>query len=197
MTPETLVGLLADPARMRVLAAVALGARTDADTSSAAALSAKEAAIARRKLTDGGLVVQAPDGWAVDYPALRAAARDQAARRDSDSAEEVEPGARGLVPYVVGRRLVSLPSRQSRRREVLEHIATTTFAPGKRYDERAVNELLALWCAGGAVDHVTVRRYLVDGRLLVRGNGIYTLPSQGAAPEESVAEQYVRAMGLA
>ena len=197
MTPETLVGLLADPARMRVLAAVALGARTAAEISAAAGLSAKEVAKAVRKLSDGAVLVQAPDGWAVDYMALRAAAREMAAARESACAEEVEPGAEGLVPYVVGRRLVSLPSRQSRRGEVLSHIASTTFVPGQRYDERAVNELLAGWCAGAAVDHVTVRRYLVDLGLLVRGNGSYALLSADRAPEENVAERYVRAMGLA
>ncbi len=197
MTPEALVGLLADPARMRVLAAVALGARTAADMSFGAGLAAKEAAVARRKLSDAGLLVQAPDGWAVDYTALRSAAREQAATRRSPSAEEVEPGAEGLRPYVVGRRLVSLPARQSRRREVLSHLVSVTFAPDVRYDERAVNELLGTWCAHGSVDHVTVRRYLVDSGLLVRGNGSYALPSSDAAPEENVAEQYVRAMGLA
>ena len=197
MTPESLVGLLADPGRMRVLAAVALGARTPAETASAAGVSAKEAAIARRRLSDAGLLLQAAGGWTVDYTALRAAARDRAATAESVSAEEVEPGEESLRPYVVGRRLVSLPARHSRRREVLAHIVSVTFTGGVRYDERAVNDLLGMWCAGGTVDHVSVRRYLVDSGLLVRGNGSYALPSPDAGFEENVAEQYVRAMGLA
>ncbi len=195
MTPETLVRLLADPVRLRVLAAVALGARTDAETAVAAGLAAKEAAVARGRLVEGGLLVQGAQGWEVGHSALREAARQQAAARSSAEPEEDE-GAEGLGAYVRGRRLLSLPSRQARRYAVLQHLASTTFAAGQRYDERAVNELLAAWCAGGDVDHVTVRRYLVDSGLLVRGGGIYSLPSAEPAPEADAAERYVRAMGL-
>jgi hypothetical protein len=36
-----------------------------------------------------------------------------------------------------------------------------------------VAEVLKRWCEGGEVDHVTVRRYLVDEELLSRDGGVY------------------------
>ena len=35
----------------------------------------RDAALARRRLADAGVIVAGPDGWTVDYPALRRAAR--------------------------------------------------------------------------------------------------------------------------
>lgn len=186
MTPEDLVGLLAEPARLRLLSAVALGARTDADTASASGLTARDAALARRRLADAGVIVAGPDGWTVDYPALRRAARDS---RPSSG-----PGG-SLGPFVAGRRLLSMPAQSSRRREVLDHVATTTFAPGERYAEAAVDERLRAWCAGGEVDHAALRRYLVEGGHLVRGSGIYALPSQ-EPPPLAAGERLVAGLGL-
>lgn len=186
MTPEELVGLLAEPARLRLLAAVALGARTDADSASASGLTARDAAVARRRLAGAGLIVAGPDGWTVDYPALRRAARD------SRSPGEQEQGS--LSPFVVGRQLRSLPAQAQRRREVLEHVATTTFAPGQQYAEGAVDERLKAWCTGD-VDHAALRRSLVEGGHLVRGSGIYALPS-AEPPPLGPGERLVAGLGL-
>lgn len=43
------------------------------------------------------------------------------------------------------------------------------------YPERVVNEKLRAWCDEGEVDHVTLRRYLVDLHHLRRSAGIYRL----------------------
>jgi len=194
VTPDAIVGLLADPGRMRVLAAVALGARTDPETAAASGLSAREAAAARRRLAEGGLLVVGEHGWEVDYAGLRAAARDRS------SAHRPAPGEGGLAPFVAGRRLRSLPAAQGRRRLVLQHVASTSFDPGADYDEPAVDERLRAWCDGGEVDHVALRRYLVDGGLLLRGGGVYRLApdegSPGAPPAPGTAERLVRALGL-
>ena len=187
MTPEDLVGLLAEPARLRLLAAVALGARTDAEAAAAAGLSARDAAAARRRLTAAGVVVQRADGWAVDHEALRRCARDSRPAPEQDGS--------GLGPFVAGRRLVSLPAQSARRSQVLAHVATTTFAPGQQYAETAVDERLKAWCAGGAVDHAALRRYLVEGGHLVRGSGIYALPS-AEPPPLGVGERLVAGLGL-
>jgi hypothetical protein len=187
VTPEELVGLLAEPARLRLLAAVALGARDDADSASASGLTARDAAVARRRLADAGVIVAGPDGWTVDYPALRRAARDS--RPPSDD----EQGS--LSPFVVGRQLRSMPAQAQRRREVLDHVATTTFAPGQQYAEGAVDERLKAWCTGGDVDHAALRRYLVEGGHLVRGSGIYALPS-AEPPPLGPGERWVAGLGL-
>ncbi len=187
MTPEELVGLVAEPARLRLLAAVALGARTDAELEAASGVTGRDAAAGRRRLAAAGLIVAGQDGWAVDYPALRRAARD------SRPTEQDEGGA--LRPFVVGRQLRSLPAQAVRRREVLAHVATTTFAPGERYAEPAVDERLSPWCTGGTVDHAALRRHLVEGGHLVRGSGIYALPSADPPPS-SLGERMVSGLGL-
>lgn len=187
MTPEDLVGLLAEPARLRLLAAVALGARTDAEAASAAGVSAREAADGRRRLTAAGVLVQQADGWAVDHDALRRCARDSRPAPERDRS--------GLSPFVAGRRLLSLPAQSARRARVLAHVATTTFTPGQQYAETAVDERLTAWCVGGAVDHTALRRYLVEGGHLVRGSGIYALPS-AEPPPLGVGERLVAGLGL-
>jgi len=187
VTPQELVGLVAEPARLRLLAAVALGARTDAEAASAAGLSGRDAAVAQRRLADAGVVVAGPDGLAVDYAGLRRAARD--------SRPAAEDGDRTLSPFVVGRQLRSMPAQSQRRRQVLEHVATTTFEPGRSYAEAAVDERLGAWCAEGAVDHAALRRYLVEGGHLVRGSGIYALPSD-EPPPRSAGERLVSGLGL-
>jgi hypothetical protein len=48
-----------------------------------------------------------------------------------------------------------------------------SFEPGRRFVEREVDAVLRAWTAGGGVDHVTVRRYLVDHGLLAREGGDY------------------------
>jgi hypothetical protein len=68
--------------------------------------------------------------------------------------------------------------------------AACAFAPGETYSERDVNERLEAWLAGAgamlAVDHVELRRWLVDNQVLARdGYGReYTL---GAPREEILA----------
>ena len=77
-----------------------------------------------------------------------------------------------LRTFVPDGRLLRLPAKQSRRKAVLEYIVQS-FEPGRRFPEREVDAVLRAFCAGGEVDHVTVRRYLVDEGLLSRDHGVY------------------------
>jgi hypothetical protein len=95
-------------------------------------------------------------------------------RRPPPTPDELHLMRLGLAPFVVpGDRLTQLPAKQGRRIRVLEHIAGACFEPGRDYDEAEVNELLERWCEGGGVDHVTVRRYLIDYGILSRDAGTY------------------------
>ncbi|WP_051570821.1 DUF2087 domain-containing protein [Cryptosporangium arvum] len=78
-----------------------------------------------------------------------------------------------LRRYVRDDRLVGFPARWTRKLAVLGHVSTHTFVPGERYDEQTVNERLGPWCDGGPVDHVALRRYLVDVGYLSRAGGEY------------------------
>ncbi|HUQ59858.1 DUF2087 domain-containing protein [Lentzea sp.] len=158
-TPETVVRVLAEPARLRAFAAVVLGAGTLADIAAASGVSVKDAATAVRKLREAGLVEGDP-ARPVDLKPLAA------------TLAEVVP-ADGLAPFVRGDKLISLPVAHERRRKILEHVASKAFVARTYYEESEINERLQAWCDGGEVDHVTIRRYLVDFGLLERGGGMY------------------------
>ncbi|MEU4567522.1 DUF2087 domain-containing protein [Micromonospora sp. NPDC023956] len=189
MTPETVVRLLAEPDRLRVLGAVALGAVTPDAVVAASGLGAKAALVALRRLREQELLVEEGDVLRVDYDRLRGLARG------TSSAATGAGGAGGFRPFLRGDRLVSLPAHQGRRRDVLCHVAERCFTAGVDYPEKTVDEQLRAWCDGGEVDHVTVRRYLIDLRILSRADGVYRLGPEPAG-EPGPAERHVRAMGL-
>jgi hypothetical protein len=158
-TPENVVRALAEPVRLRAFAAVVLGAGTLADVAAASGLKVKDAGTALRKLREAGLVEGDPARPA-DLKALAA------------TLTEAMP-ADGLAPFVRGDKLISQPVAHERRRNILEHVASKAFVPQTYYEENEINERLQAWCDGGELDHVTIRRYLVDFGLLERGGGLY------------------------
>src|ERR687884_2080921 len=81
----TLVGLLADPVRLKVVAALALGAGTIEEVAAAAGLPLKDVALAARRLARAGLVRR--DGRALE---LHAAAFGAAARAAAEAAPPPE-----------------------------------------------------------------------------------------------------------
>ncbi|HYY12449.1 MAG TPA: DUF2087 domain-containing protein [Kineosporiaceae bacterium] len=187
MDANELVRLLADPQRRRVFAAVALGATTPETVATAAGIDPRAATAGLGRLQATGLLADGPDGWHVAEDRLRELAKASQGQADADRT--------GFEPFVEDGRLRTLPSKQARRRAVLAHVVETSFDADAVYDERAVNEVLERWCEGGNVDHVTIRRYLVDAQLLFRVGGVYarrreTLPAPGEA------EHYLDAIGL-
>ncbi|EGX57081.1 secreted protein [Streptomyces zinciresistens K42] len=185
---EQLVQLFAEESRVRAFAAVALGAGSTGEVARTAALSPKETAAALRRLGGQGVVTPGADGRLTVNHALfreyaRSAARRDGADRTADTAAPTgdEPTDLVLGTFVRDGRLVRLPARWTRKKLVLRHIAERTFAPGVEYPERTVDEKLRGWCGDGdAVDHVTLRRHLVDLGLLHRSDGVYRRPAQDA-----------------
>ena len=164
----TIVGLLAERERLRVVAALVLGARSPADVVAATGLPARDVGRALQKLQAAGLV---DEGLAVRVELVKSAAREAA---PAPPAEDLGY-ADAAVEQVVGRfvrdgRLVSLPAPGVKRRLVLEHLVQA-FEPGWRYPEREVDGVLR--ALADAVDHATLRRYLVDHGLLSREGGEY------------------------
>ena len=74
--------------------------------------------------------------------------------------------------FVRDGRLLRLPAQRSHRCTVLKHVVQA-FEPGVRYTEKEVDAVLRTWCAGGTVDHVSLRRFLVDEGLVTREAGQY------------------------
>jgi hypothetical protein len=66
-------------------------------------------------------------------------------------------------------RLVRLPAKFTRRKEVLRYLAMRDFRPRTWYSEPEVNKVLKAWCDGAvATDYVSIRRYLIDYHILDR-----------------------------
>ncbi|MBM7805685.1 hypothetical protein JOD57_001522 [Geodermatophilus bullaregiensis] len=169
MEAARIVGLLADPTRLRVVAALALGAGTIEEVAETSGLALKDVALAARRLARGGLVRR--DGHALELLTDRFGA---AARAAADAAPAPEPlsddptESAVLAAFVRDGRLVSIPAQRTKRRVVLEHLVRV-FEVGVRYPEREVNALLAVWHP----DTAALRRYLVDEGLLSRAEGLY------------------------
>jgi hypothetical protein len=187
MATDRLIRLFTDENRVRVFAAVALGAGTPEEAARAAGVPAKETALALLKLRKQGAVTATggdgdgdEDGprLVVAYDLFREYARADRERATRSagtpaSGDENTDTDQVLRTFVRDGRLVRLPAQWTRKKRVLQHIAEQTFEPGVEYPERTVNEKLRAWCEEGETDHVTLRRYLVDLQHLRRSEGIY------------------------
>ncbi|MFF7946760.1 DUF2087 domain-containing protein [Streptomyces griseorubiginosus] len=182
---DQVIRLFAEESRVRAFAAVALGAGTPAAVARTAGLSARETAVALHRLGEQGVVVEGTDGaLGVAYDLFRDHARE-AARRERAAVGPVT-GEPVLRTFVRDGRLVRLPAQWNRKKLVLRHIAEQTFEPGVAYPERVVDEKLRAWCEDSdEIDHVTLRRYLVDLHHLRRSEGIYRRPLTSDASGES------------
>jgi hypothetical protein len=160
--PRDLLALLAEPDRLRAMAAVALGAATVAEVAERAGLEPRAAARALNRLATGGMLQGAPaTGYGVRVDVLRAAARRPPADR---------PDGGRVASDVVGRflrgdRHLQIPTARGKRLAVLDHLAGL-FEPGRRYPEREVNDILRAWHP----DYAMLRRYLVDEGFLARAD---------------------------
>ena len=160
--PRELLALLAEPDRLRALAAVALGAGTLAEVAERAGLEPRAAARALSRLVAGGLLDgEAGKGYRVRTEALRAAAIPPAAETERAEGQ----GDEVLRRFVHNGRLLAMPAAYGKRQVVLDHLAGL-FEPGRRYPEPEVNELLGRYHP----DYAMLRRYLVDDGFLDRAD---------------------------
>lgn len=165
-----LVGLLAEEERLRVVAALALGASTVEEVAERAGLAPRPAWSVLRRLSRGGLVERTPEGgWRLRPDRLKQVARAAApAAADDDHGASDPRAAAVLRAFLRDGRLVSIPAVRSKRVVVLDHIAMV-FEIGVRYPEREVDALLRAFHA----DHAALRRHLVDEGFLSREAGVY------------------------
>lgn len=172
-SPRELVALLAEPDRLRALAAVTLGASTLPEVARQTGLEPRAAARALSRLVAGGLLAgEAGKGYRVRTEALQAAARPPADATASGAGAEGggppgpdagSPGAQVLRRFIHNGRLLAMPAAHGKRLVVLDHLAGL-FEPGRRYPEPEVNELLQRYHP----DYAMLRRYLVDDGFLDR-----------------------------
>jgi hypothetical protein len=164
------LGLLADEERLRVAAALILGARTTDDVVARTSLTSRRVLTALSRLEAGGLVRRDDDGsWSFDIARLQEIAREARPREEPDDVGDVDATTASVLrTFLRGGRLTQIPMHAGKRRIVLDHICRV-FEVGVHYPEREVNALLRAFHP----DYAALRRYLVDEGFLGRERNIY------------------------
>ena len=157
--------LLADGDRLRVVAALVLGATDLAEVSARAGIDQRAASVAVSRLVAAGLVEHDDHGFRFAEELLRAAARHAASPPAPHDAHPLVE-ATVLRAFVSGGTLVAIPTNRRKLLQVLDLLAQD-FELGRRYTEREVNEVLARWHP----DVAALRRHLVDFGFLDRQGG--------------------------
>jgi hypothetical protein len=162
-------GLLADDDRLRVFAAIALGAASIADIAAASGVDPRAVVKALQRLESGGVVAGKGSSWELRREVIAEQARRTATTFEPYDEEGL--GAREasvLRAFLRDGRLVSIPTVRSKRLIVLDHVAKV-FEIGVRYPEREVDALLRVFHA----DYAALRRHLVDEAFLARDHAVY------------------------
>jgi len=165
-----ILGLLAEPERLRVLAAVVLGHNSIGKIVRATGVDDRRAEKALARLVAGELLIEdGAGGYRVAVEQLKATARASAPEPEAGDIAGAPPdAARVLRTFFRGSRLTAIPAQRSKRVVVLNHIVQD-FEPGNRYKEAEVNDILRRHHD----DVASLRRYLVDEGLMTRAAGIY------------------------
>ncbi len=173
------LGALAEPARLRVLTAVAQhddvtlqDLMDQLDTSQpnvSRYLKSLRPFLEERRDKDGRKRYRlVPAQLDLTFHALRQTVL--AAPAAAEAQEDKKAPSTGLARFLDGKGSVKLwPAGESDRRELLRYLADK-FAPSQTYGEKEVNAVLVLHVPPYARDHVTVRRDLVDAHWLERSH---------------------------
>ncbi len=166
---ERLLGLLADPDRLRVAAAIVLGSTEVNDIIETTGLPARVVERSLARLVAGDLVTKDAAGHRFRTEELLVAARAVADKRSAaEAAGNPEGAAEVVTRFMKHGRLVSIPAKGAKRAAVLDHLVQD-FEPGRQYSEKQVNAVLGAYHD----DVASLRRYLVDEGYLARDHGRY------------------------
>ena len=151
------MGLLADPERFKVAAAVSLGAAAPEKISTMTGLDSSVIVKALVKLEGAGLVTKQAAGYVFNFEVLQALSRDIGKNTPKKLA------LTGIERFFKDGKLITYPKDNADRMLVLEHIIGL-FELGRAYTEKEVNETLKTFNP----DYASYRRYLVDAGLFAR-----------------------------
>ena len=165
-----LLGLLAEPDRLKVVGALALHGPTGLlELAERSGLDPRDAQKALSRLENGAVVSERDGIWQLHLEVLRDAVRAATPARADDPGEGLDGSTAAVLrAFLRDGRLVSIPAQQSKKRIVLDHIARV-FEIGVRYREREVDAVLRAFHP----DYAALRRYLVDDGFLSREQGVY------------------------
>lgn len=184
---------LADPARLRILGALAEQRMSAKDLAERLGLSPPTISHHMAKLVRARLVSVTPKGqlrlYDLDQETLRgfAVTRDTEAGPDVTQAVERDDGTKILRNFFEGPRLTSIPTQRKKRVVVLQHLLER-FEPNREYTEKQVNAHLKV----AHDDVATLRRELVNYGFLTRDSGVYRvarrLPERGTTVAQEVQD---------
>ncbi len=171
-TPDEILRALADPERLAISGLLARGPASARMLADALDLPVKRVRTHLNRLASAGVVRLSPDrsSYWLDSETLRWAAEQVGPPRETGMAlGAVTPTEESVLrTFFRNGRLTEIPAKRSKRRMVLERIAIE-FEPGRRYDEKEVNTMVARLFT----DHAALRRALVDEGFLDRDHGEY------------------------
>jgi hypothetical protein len=171
-TPDEILRALADPERLAIAGALARARHTSAQLAEELGMAISRVRKHLNRLTSTGVVRLAQDRrtYRLDPETLRWAAEQVGPPRQAGLAlgAATEDEEAVLRTFFRNGRLTEIPAKASKRRIVLERVALE-FEPGVRYNEKEVNVIVGRFFN----DYASLRRYLVDERLLSRERGIY------------------------
>lgn len=161
---------LADNDRIRVVAALVLGAESTDAVVAASGVARRKALEALTRLEAAGLVSRDKTSqWFFDVERLKEIARETRPRDEPDDVGDVDVRTGAVLrTFLRGGRLTQIPTQHAKRMVVLDHICRV-FEIGVRYPEKEVNALLRAFHD----DYAALRRYLVDEGFLARENNVY------------------------
>ncbi len=195
----TVFKALADPARLRILGAIAERPLTGKELSERLGLTAPTVSHHMAKLAAADLIRVTPDAQRRLYALNEGALRDLTRRISTPSVDATAPEAdrddrvetaegreraKVLRDFFDGARLKQIPAQRKKRVIVLQHLLTR-FDPARDYSEREVNDLLR----AAHDDVATLRRELVDYGFMVRDRGIYRIATELPARGSTVAQE--------
>jgi hypothetical protein len=164
------LAVLADNDRIRVVAALVLGAVSTDEVVAATGVARRKALEALTRLEATGLVARdKSSGWSFEIERLKDIARETRPREEPDDVGDVDARTGAVLrTFLRGGRLTQIPMQHAKRLVVLDHICRV-FDIGQRYPEKEVNALLRAFHD----DYAALRRYLVEEGFLTRENSVY------------------------
>jgi len=162
--------VLLDEDRLKILGQLAQSAMSGEELRNQLAIKDRDLTRHLQQLQTAGLIKTQSDGttekFVLDVSIIHRHKKQlfaSAIPRDSQSDSE-----KTLTAFVKGGVITSLPLQQDRLVVILGWLVDR-IPPEVEYAERAINELLK----GHEVDHVTLRRLLIDHGFMTRAAGIY------------------------
>lgn len=167
--PADIIRIAADPLRLSLLGRAAEGTVAIEDVAANLNVPKRKVAEALGKLRAAGLID--PELQLVESR-LREIAAKLPSPEEADAVITNGPWTAEertvLSRFFTGMRLSEIPTSTKKRGLVLERLAQE-FEPGLRYHEPDVNFRLQLFHP----DYAALRRYMVEGGLLTRAEGVY------------------------